>query len=86
MNEVKALDSAAVFPTLAAEALASRFAEKYRAAPPEGSLQHSGLADVWTLSAPGGRAVALYTTATVKSLLPSEPPEQEWRLLCSRRL
>ncbi len=79
MNEVKALDSAAVFPTLAAEALASRFAEKYRAAPPEGSLQHSGLADVWTLSAPGGRAVALYTTATVKSLLPSEPPEQEWR-------
>src|SRR5208283_3219331 len=53
------------FPTHAAERLAAQFLEAQRPRAPSGVLEASGLPDVWKLGAPGGRAVALFRTATV---------------------
>jgi signal transduction histidine kinase len=52
-------------PTQAAERLAAQFLEAQRPRAASGVLEPSGLPDVWKLGAPGGRAVALFRTATV---------------------
>ena len=53
------------FPTHAAERLASQFLEVRGPRGGSGVLEASGLPDVWKLGAPGGRAIALFRTATV---------------------
>ena len=53
------------FPTHAAERLAARFLEAQRPRAASGVLEPSDLPDVWKLGTPGGRAVALFHTATV---------------------
>jgi signal transduction histidine kinase len=73
MNELQALYPTANFPTHAAETLAGRFAEKYRAAPLEGGLQASGIPDLWMLTAPAGRVLALYSTAAIQAALAALP-------------
>ncbi len=56
---------AASYPTNAAEQLAAKFVEAGRVQPGGGSLEASGIADVWKLTLPGARAIALYRTETV---------------------
>jgi type II secretory pathway pseudopilin PulG len=65
MDELRPSD----FPTDAAERLAARFLETGRTRAGEAALEASGLPDVWKLTAPGGRVVALYRTATVISAM-----------------
>jgi len=57
------------FPTYEAERLAARFLEAGRAHPGEPVLEPGGMADVWKLTAPGGRAIALYRSATIVSVI-----------------
>jgi len=57
------------FPTYEAERLAARFLETGRAHPGEAMLEPAGGADLWKLTAPGGRAIALYRSATVVSAI-----------------
>ena len=53
------------FPTYEAERLAARFLEAGRVQAGGSALEPAGVADVWKLTAPGGRVIALYRTATV---------------------
>jgi signal transduction histidine kinase len=53
------------FPTQAAERLAAQFLETGNAHVGESILEPAGLADVWKLTAPGGRAIALYRSRSV---------------------
>ena len=68
MDELHALGLGADisdFPTHAAERLAAQVLEVRGPRGGSGALEASGLPDVWKLGAPGGRAVALFRTATV---------------------
>lgn len=57
------------FPTYEAERLAARFLEVGRAHPGEPVLEPGGTADLWKLTVPGGRAIALYRSATIVSVI-----------------
>src|SRR5208283_2116347 len=59
---------AASFPTYPAELLAEQFLEADRAQRGDPVLESSGLRDVWMLTSPNRRLVALYRGATVASL------------------
>ena len=86
------------FPTHAAERLAAQYLESQRAHAGSGVLEPSGVADVWKLGAAGGRAVALYRTATVLADMrkvtggavafdvapPSEKTSSEWTNISGR--
>ncbi len=65
MDEVRAIDRNAAFPTYDAEHLAAQFleADDSRAGGP--ALQPTRVPDVWRLTAKDGRVTALYRTATV---------------------
>ena len=68
MDEMHALglgEDISDFPTHAAERLASQFLEVRGPRGGSGVLEASGLPDVRKLGAPGGRAIALFRTATV---------------------
>lgn len=68
MHEVRTLDPHADFPTYAAEELAEQFLEADGASG-EQTLQPSRIPDVWKLTLPGGRAIALYRRDTVFSAI-----------------
>jgi signal transduction histidine kinase len=53
------------FPTYGAELLAAHFLETESAHPGEARLEPGGLPDVWKLTGPRGRVIALYRSATV---------------------
>jgi len=59
------LRGSADFPTYAAERLAAQFLETGRTQAGEAALEASGAPDIWRLTVPGGRAIALYRTSTV---------------------
>ncbi len=65
MEELRSLVPGLDFSTYAAEQLAARFLEAGRARAGEPALEVSGLPDVWKLTAPGGRIIALYRAAAV---------------------
>jgi signal transduction histidine kinase len=69
MDELRAVAPGSDFPTYAAERLAARFLEAGRARTGEAALEASGVPDVWKLTAPGGRIVALYRAATAISAM-----------------
>jgi signal transduction histidine kinase len=64
MQELKAAGDFHL-PTFEAERLAGQFLEADRARAGDPVLRASGLKDVWKLSSPGGRIIALYRTPTV---------------------
>jgi signal transduction histidine kinase len=69
MEEMRGLaPEAASFPSYPAELLAEQFLEEERARPGDSALEPSGLRDVWKLTSPDRRVVALYRSATVASL------------------
>jgi len=57
------------FPTLEAERLAAHFREAGNARPGEAVFQATGIPDLWKLTAPGKRAVALYKAGTISSAI-----------------
>ena len=57
------------FATYAAERLASQFLDTETPRPGEPLLEPAGPRDLWKLTSPDRRAIALYRTATVASLL-----------------
>jgi len=59
------------FPTYAAERLAAQFLESGRTRLGEPALEPAGVPDVWKLTPPGARVVALYRTATVAAAMRS---------------
>jgi signal transduction histidine kinase len=65
MEEMRSLPVKVEFPTYSAERLAAQFLEQVKTLRGQAALEPSGLPDVWKLTAPGGRAVALYRSATV---------------------
>jgi signal transduction histidine kinase len=67
MGEVRAVAPQVEFPMYAAERLAAEWLEAGRARPGEAALEASGIPEVWRMTAPGGRVVALYRTETVAS-------------------
>jgi hypothetical protein len=69
MEEMRALPVKLEFPTYSAERLAAEFLEQAKGFRDQSALEPSGLSDVWKLTVPGGRAVALYRTATVVSAM-----------------
>ncbi len=69
MDEMRALPVKLEFPTYSAERLAAQFLEEGRTLRDQAALEPSGVSDVWKLTAPGGRAIALYRTATVVSAM-----------------
>jgi signal transduction histidine kinase len=71
------LRGAADFPTYAAERLAAQFLETGRAQAGEAALEASGAPDIWKLTAAGGRAIALYRTATVLAAMRSLGTERK---------
>ncbi len=76
MGEMQALAPAAAnFPTYPAELLAERFLEADPARPGNQALEATGLHDVWKLSSPNRRMIALYRSATVASLTESAMAE-----------
>jgi len=77
MGEVRTLaPEAANFPAWPAELLAEQFLEAERAGPGALSLEASGLEGVWKLLSPNRRAMALYRSATVVSLMERALAEQ----------
>lgn len=68
MHEVRTLDPHADFPTLDAEELAEQFLETDGASGDQ-TLQPSRVPDVWKLTLPGGRAIALLRKDTVLSAM-----------------
>jgi signal transduction histidine kinase len=60
MREVRMLDPQAEIPTYAAESLAEQFLEADGASAGDQTLQPSRAPDVWKLTLPGGRAIALF--------------------------
>ena len=76
MSEVHALATEANFPTYPAQLLAEQFLEAERARPGDASLEASGLHDVWKLTSPNHRAIALYRGTTVVSLMERVLAEQ----------
>ncbi|MGD0362504.1 MAG: HAMP domain-containing sensor histidine kinase [Bryobacteraceae bacterium] len=76
MGEMQALaPETADFPTYPAELLAERFLEADPARPGNQALEATGLHDVWKLSSPNRRMIALYRSATVASLTESAMAE-----------
>ena len=71
------LRGAATFPTYAAERLAAQFLESGRVQTGEPALEPSGAPDIWKLTAGGGRAIALYRTATVLTAMRSLGSERK---------
>jgi signal transduction histidine kinase len=69
MEEMRALPVKLEFPTYSAERLAAEFLEQGRGFRDQAALEPSGVSEVWKLTVPGGRAVALYRTATVVSAM-----------------
>ena len=65
MDEVRAIDRNAAFPTYDAERLAAQFLEADDSRVGAPGLQPTRVPDVWRLAAKGGRVTALYRTATV---------------------
>jgi signal transduction histidine kinase len=65
MGELRAASPGRQFPTYEAERLAARILDAGRIAPGAAAIEPSGLPDVWKLTAPGGRVIALYRTATI---------------------
>jgi signal transduction histidine kinase len=53
------------FPTYRAERAAERVLSEGRAVPGESALERTGVADVWKLTSPGKRVIALYGTDTL---------------------
>ena len=71
------LHGAAAFPTYAAERLAAQFLENGRVQTGEPALEPSGAPDIWKITAGGGRAIALYRTATVLAAMRSLGSERK---------
>jgi signal transduction histidine kinase len=71
------LRGTASFPTYAAERLAAQFLENGRVQTGEPALEPSGAPDIWKLTAGGGRAIALYRTATVLTAMRSLGSERK---------
>jgi signal transduction histidine kinase len=69
MEEMRALPVTLEFPTYSAERLAAQFLEQGRTLRGQAVLEPGGAPNVWKLTAPGGRAVAIYRTATVVSAM-----------------
>jgi len=70
MGELRSLAGESVnLSTSAAELLAEQFVETERVRPGGASLKSCSLGDVWKLTSPDGRTVALYRTSTVVSLM-----------------
>ncbi len=70
MDELRGLaPEMANFPSHPAELLAEQFLETNRARPGDAVLESSGVRDVWKLTSPNRRAMALYRSATVVSLM-----------------
>ena len=70
MGELRSLaPEAANFPWYGAELLAEQFVEAERVRPGNAALEASGLGGVWKLTSNGHRAIALYRSATVESLM-----------------
>jgi signal transduction histidine kinase len=68
-HEVRTLDLHTDFPTYAAEELAEQFLEADGASSGEQTLQPSRVPDVWKLTLPGGRAIALFRKDTLLSAM-----------------
>jgi len=66
MGEMRGL---AAFPTYSAELLAQQILEAERLRPGGPELEPTAIRGLWKFTAPNGRALALYRTATVVSLL-----------------
>jgi signal transduction histidine kinase len=69
MDEVRSMLPDAVFPTLNAERLASKFLEADDPRFSVAGLQATHVPDLWKLTSRNGRVVALYTTRKVKAEL-----------------
>jgi signal transduction histidine kinase len=69
MQEAAGREVGMTFPTLAAEELAADVVAAGGDFAGDGTLRRSTANDVWSVSAPQGRIVALYRTATIESQL-----------------
>jgi signal transduction histidine kinase len=69
MEEIRTLPLQLELPTYSAERLAAQFLEQAKSLRGQAALEPAGAADVWKLTSPSGRAVALYRTATVVSAM-----------------
>jgi len=69
MEEMRALPVKLEFPTYSAERLAAQFLEQGTTLRDQAALEPSGVSEVWKLTVPGGRAIALYRTANVVSAM-----------------
>ena len=69
MRELQRLFPDMSFDTLAAEGLAARFLEATPTPDTRGDLRTMALPDVWKAASPGGRAVALFSTASLRAKL-----------------
>jgi signal transduction histidine kinase len=68
MDELRGVAPGMVsFPPRPAELLAEQFLEADRARPGDAVLESSGLAEVWKLTSPNRRVIALYRSTTVRS-------------------
>lgn len=73
MDEVRAIDHNAAFPTYDAEHLAAQFLEADDSRSGGSGLQPTRVSDVWRLTVERGRVTALYRTATVLAAMRSVP-------------
>jgi signal transduction histidine kinase len=62
-------ESGGRFSTYDAERLAAQFLDAGRVHPGQSVLEPAGPADLWMMTAPGGRAIAIYRTSTVTSAI-----------------
>ncbi len=71
MREMQRIAPGAEFPTLAAEDLGARYLEANPSPILEETLRPTSLPDIWARVSPGRRALALFSTATLRARLSS---------------